>query len=198
MISDHFVADPALLGHFAAIHPDAPWERAITLMQVLQEKGFDAPKSEDDDFPTDPSEAAEFTQAWRHNPQEGAMAYFARSRQATVAMATLTWAVGVNLSSSQAVSAVKLALADLSHVLGPVHAVLDQSAAWVKDGEAGSGDEVAVSACWSREPIATSVHTLSVSEYQTAQRALQAPIGFSVVLEKNASKLWNVIGTLIT
>lgn len=104
MISDHFVADPTLLRLFAAIHPDAPWESATMLMEALQGFGFDAPKSADDDFRSDPTAAAEFTQTWHHNALEGAVASFARSRQDTVAIATLTWTVGRNLSSTAALS----------------------------------------------------------------------------------------------
>jgi hypothetical protein len=196
MISEHFVATADLLRLFAAIHPDAPWEHAIAVMQALQDKGFDAPKSEDDDFSEDPTEAVEFTQVWRHNNEDGAMAYFARARTGTIAIASLTWTVGVNLSSSQAVEAVKQALADLSQTLGPVHTVLDQTAAWVQDGGAGSVDEMAASACWSRDADTESYSAGNVKEYQAAVRALKSPIGFNAVLEQSASKQWNVIGAL--
>lgn len=195
MISEHFIASPDLLRLFAAIHPDASWDHAIALMQALQGKGFDAPKSEDD-FTEDPTEAVEFTQVWRHNDEDGAMAYFARARTGTIAIASLTWTMGMNLSSSQAVEGVKQALADLSQTLGHVHAVLDQTAAWVKDGGAGSGDEMAASACWSREADSESYSAGNVKEYQAALRALKSPIGFSAVLEQSASKQWNVIGSL--
>lgn len=196
MISRHFIADPDLLRLFTAIQPDAPWGRAIALMQALQDKGFDKPKSEDEDSSTDPTGAAEFTQSWSHDHNEGAIAYFARSRQGTVATATLTWAVGVNLSGTQAVQTVKQTLVELSQTLGPVHAQLDQVAAWVTDGQAGSGDEVAASACWSRAALAAHSPTPSIHEYQTALRALKAPIRFSAVLEKHLSTQWNVFGAL--
>jgi hypothetical protein len=193
MIAEHFVVTPDLLRLFAAIHPNASWEQAIALMQALQEKGFDAPKSEEDDLP---SEAAEFTQVWSHNNEEAAMVHFARGRMGTITMATLTWTLGVNHSSSQAVEAVKQALADLSKTLGPAYAVLDQIAAWVKDGETGSGHEMTATACWSREGATGSDPTLIAKEYKTARRELTDPIDLSVVLEKDASKRWIVIGAL--
>ena len=196
MIAEHFVATPDLLRLFAAIHPDASWEHAITLMQALQEKGFDAPKSEDDDFPGDPTEAPELTQVWGHDNEDGAMAYFARGRTGTIAIASLAWTLGVNLSSLHAVEAVKQALVDLSQTLGPANAVLDQTASWVKDGGAGSGDEMAASACWSREAIAASGPAHGANDYLAAKRKLVSPIEFSVVLEQNSTKKWNVIGSL--
>lgn len=197
MISDHFDASPALLRLFAGIQPGTPWERAISLIQVLQDKGFDTPKSEGEDSLLDAREAAEFTQTMRHNNEEVAMAYYARGRTGTLTMATLTWIAGVNLSSLQAVEAVKQVFLDLIGTLGPAHAVLDQTSAWVKDGEAGAGDEVAASACWSREKVAASGPTLDVKDYQAARRALKHSIDFHVVLEKSASKKWKVIGALV-
>jgi hypothetical protein len=195
MISRHFVADADLLRLFTSIQPDAPWEGAITLMQSLQDMGFDTPKSEDDSQ-TDSTGAAEFTQAWSHNPKEGAIAYFGRSRQGTLAIANLTWTLGVNLSSLHAVETVKQALVDLSQTLGPVHVELDQTAAFVNDDGAGSCDEIAASVCWSRETIAALGPAHGVNEYLAAKRKLASPIEFDVVLEQNSVRKWTVIGSL--
>lgn len=197
MITEHFVATPELLRNFAAMHPDTPWVQAEAFMNALQANGFDAPKSEVDGLASDSKEAPEFTQVWRHNKKEGAMLYLAHGRAGTIAMASLTWTLGVGLTSSQVEETVKQTLANLSLTLGPVHAALDQTAAWVSEGGAGFVDEMAASACWSRDAGSGSRHIQDPKEYQTACRGLKNPIGFSVVLEKFSAKQWNVIGTLL-
>lgn len=196
MTPEHFIATPELLHLFSEIQQNASWKRAVALMNGLQVHGFDAPKSECTDFNGDATWEAEFSQAWSHNPKEGALACFSRDGHGRVAMATLTWTMGVNLTSLQAVKAVDDVLTVLKNTLGPVHAVLDQTAEWVSDAGVRSGDEIAASACWAREADKEAGPTLSANEYLAAEMAIKVSIGFRVVLEENASKNWDVIGAL--
>lgn len=191
------IAAPAELRQFLAVCPGVPWEQATGLMQALQDIGFEVPQSEATDDPPEAEEAAEFTQALGRNGDDTVLAYFARDQLGLVAATSLTWLIGRNLSASETEMAVKNNLTDLSDTLGPVHAVLDQSALWVGEDGAGAADELAVSACWSREPANAVGAVTHVRDYQAARQLLNGAICFSMVIEAAPNKKWNLIGSLL-
>jgi hypothetical protein len=191
------IAAPAVLRQFLELCPGVPWEKAIGLMQALQDVGFEMPQSEAADDPPDAEDAAEFTQALGRNGDDTALAYFARDRLGLVAATSLTWMIGRNLSGSETEMAVKNNLTDFSGTLGPVHAVLDQSALWVGEDGVGAADEMAVSACWSREVTPAVGAVTHVRDYLAARQLLNGAISFSVVIEAAPNKKWNFIGSLL-
>jgi hypothetical protein len=70
---------------------------------------------------------------------------------------------------------------------------LEQSTLWVEEGGAGNADEMAVSACWSRESINAVGLVTNVRDYLAAKQVLNGAISFSVVIEANGNKEWNLI-----
>ncbi len=173
-----FTATPAVLRLFLAVRPGVPWDRATGLMQALQQIGFEVPQSEASEEPPESEDAVEFTQVLGRNGDDTALAYFAGDRLGLVATTSLTWMIGMNLLASETEMAVNKNLTDLSDSLGPVHAVLDQAALWVGEDGGGSADEMAVSACWSRESTNAVGAVSNVKDYLAARQLLNGAISF--------------------